>query len=98
MWDVFEGHNDWEIIEIFQRKDTANEDHMEEVYATVLESIADKMATVIEENKIGAVSDKVQVKLGQIVTCWSSRQPESDKNEPVTTCLGVVLIILICLN
>jgi hypothetical protein len=55
MWDVFEGHNDWEIVEIRPGENTPNED-MEEVYATVLESIADVMASEIEENKIGAVS------------------------------------------
>jgi hypothetical protein len=55
MWAVFEGHNDWEIVEIRPGDNTANED-MEEVYATVLESIADVMASEIEENKIGAVS------------------------------------------
>jgi hypothetical protein len=55
MWSVFEGHNDWEIVEIRPGENTAEEE-MEEVYATVLESIADVIASEIFENKIGAVS------------------------------------------
>jgi hypothetical protein len=55
MWAVFEGNNDWEIVEIRPGENTANKE-MEEVYATVLESIADVMASEIIENKIGAVS------------------------------------------
>jgi hypothetical protein len=55
LWPVFDGHNDWEIVEIRRGVDTPDED-MEDVYATVLESIADVMASEIEQQKIGAVS------------------------------------------
>jgi hypothetical protein len=55
LWPVFEGHNDWEIVEIKPGENTGD-DTMEDVYATVLESIADVMASEIEQGKIGAVS------------------------------------------
>jgi hypothetical protein len=55
LWPVFEGHNDWEIVQIRPGDDSAEEE-LEEVYATVLESIADVIASEIEEEKIGAVS------------------------------------------
>jgi hypothetical protein len=55
LWPVFEGHNDWEIVDICPGGNTGDEE-MEDVYATVLESIADVMASEIEQGKIGAVS------------------------------------------
>jgi hypothetical protein len=55
LWPVFDGHNDWKIVEIHPEVDTLDEE-MEDTYATVLESIADVMASEIEEQKIGAVS------------------------------------------
>jgi hypothetical protein len=51
---VFEGHNNWEIVPI-HRGETPEEE-MEDVYATVLESIANVMATEIRREKTGAVS------------------------------------------
>jgi hypothetical protein len=55
LWPVFKGHNDWEIVPIRPGEHTGDEE-MEDVYATVLESIADVMASEIEQGKIGAVS------------------------------------------
>jgi hypothetical protein len=56
LWPVFEGHNDWEVVAIRAGENTGD-DQMEDVYATVLESIADVMASEIEQGKIGAVSN-----------------------------------------
>jgi SHS2 domain-containing protein len=52
---MFEGHNDWEVVEIRAGENTGD-DQMEDVYATVLESITDVMASEIEQGRIGAVS------------------------------------------
>ena len=52
---VLEGINYREVVEISPGDNTAAEE-LEEVYATVLESIADVMASEIIQNKIGAVS------------------------------------------
>jgi hypothetical protein len=55
LWPVFEGLDDWEVVEIRPGEGTGDE-KMEDVYATVLESITDVMASEIEQGKIGAVS------------------------------------------
>jgi hypothetical protein len=68
LWPVFNGHNDWEIVEIRPGVDTPDEE-MEDVYATVLESIADVMASYrIEGDQMLTEYDPpIHVKNGELV-------------------------------
>jgi hypothetical protein len=54
-WPIFEGLNNWEVVNILPGGETNDEEEMEGIFTTILENIADVMARDIGEGGIGAI-------------------------------------------
>ena len=70
-WKIFEGLNDWKIIDLLPKKESDPEE-VEEAHAQVLEGVKERMAELVKPNKCGAFSTEDEDADGYYIVMWTS--------------------------